>query len=417
MKSDFVSIIVPAYNAQKTIQKCITSLINLDFPKDQYEIIVIDNNSTDKTEEIIKSNPGVIYTKETTQGRSYTRNHGAKISKGTILAFIDADVFLDAGWLKHLVAKFKKESIGGGQGRVIPTDDDGQVSLNNFRIRQQNEATDKTNIILRLKYFESPMVNSAACIYRKEAFDLVGGFDVLLERHEDIDLAKRVCVSGYDLVAVPESRAYVEYHGEGWWSYFVRSYSEGYTKQSYNIKWRQFFNSQQTETFDPALVSIESPDTKPKKKLINLDAVRMNFWMVRDEIFYNVLRSIIRFDFYYSLKAINSTFKSVGRIWGILKNSYPGDFIPKYRHDLLDRSLVVKEKFEFNLDDNFSFFIQEGEIKINENVRFVLQDDAVLYALNIKKNEFVNLGSIELHKKVLNVRDLLNQTTVLAQKT
>lgn len=409
MKSDFVSIIVPAYNAQKTIQKCIISLINLDFPKDQYEIIIVDNNSTDKTEEIIKNFSEVIYTKEIIQGRSYTRNHGASISKGNLLAFIDADVFLDTGWLKFLAAKFTKESIGGGQGKIIPTDDDGQASLNNFRIRQQNEATDQTNMILRLKYFESPMVNSAACMYRKEAFDLVGGFDVLLERHEDIDLAKRVCVSGYDLVAVPESRAYVEYHGEGWWSYFIRSYSEGYTKQSYNIKWNQFFNSQQIENINPTTVSRKKSEAKAKRKNINWDSVRMNFWMARDEIFYNVLRTVIRFDLYYSLKAINSTFKSAGRVWGLLKNTYPGVFVPKYRVDLLDRSLVVKEKFEFNLDDNFSFFIQEGEIKINENVRFVLQDDAVLYALNIKKNEFVNLGSIELHKKVLNVRDLLNQ--------
>jgi glycosyltransferase involved in cell wall biosynthesis len=408
MKLDFISIIVPAYNAQKTLPKCITSLINLDFPKDQYEIIIVDNNSTDKTAVIIKSFSEVIYTRETIQGRSYTRNHGAKISKGNILVFIDADVFLDSQWLKFLAVKFKKKSIGGGQGRVIPTNNDGQASLNNFRIRQQNEATDKTNIILRLKYFESPMVNSAACIYRKEAFELVGGFDVFLERHEDIDLAKRVCVAGYDLVAVPESCAYVEYHGEGWWSYFVRSYSEGYTKQSYNIKWRQYFNSQKN---DIAIASSECTESSSKKKMINLEAIKMNFWMVRDEIFYNVLRTVVRFDFYYSLKAINSTFKSAGRVWGILRNNYSGEFVPRYRHDLLDRTLFVKEKFEFNLDDNFSFFIQEGEIRINENVRFVLQDNAVLYALNIKKNEFVNLGSIELHKKVLNVRDLLNQNT------
>lgn len=408
MKKPYISFIIPSYNTQKTIEKCISSLVNQNYPKDSYEIIAVDNNSSDKTAAIIKSFPQVKYSNEPTQGRSYTRNHGANLAVGKLLAFIDADVYLDTDWLKHLSNNFNRQSIGGGQGRIIPSNDDGQASLNTFRIRQQDEATNKSNIILHLMYFESPMVNSAACIYRKEAFDFVGGFDVHLERHEDIDLAKRVCLAGYDLVAVKESKAYVEYHGEGWWSYFKRSYSEGYTKQSYNVKWHQYFNSQKN---DIAVTSSESPKSIPKKKMINLEAIRMNFWMVRDEIFYNVLRSVIHFDFYYSLKAINSIFKSTGRVWGIFRNNYSGEFAPVYRHDLLERSLVVKEKFEFNLDDNFSFFIQEGEIRINENVRFIFQDDAVLYAMNIKKNEFVNLGSIELHKKILNVRDLLNQKT------
>lgn len=415
MNSIKVSIIVPAYNAQKTIQRCISSLSSLDFPKDQYEIIVVDNNSTDKTAEIIKSFSHVKYFKETTQGRSYTRNTGARNARGHIVAFIDSDVFLDAGWLKHLYAKFEKESIGGGQGRVIPSDDDGQASLNSFRIRQQDESTDKTNIILRLKYFESPMVNSAACIYRKEAFDLVGGFDVLLERHEDIDLAKRVCLAGYDLVAVMEAKAFVEYHGEGWWSYFVRSYSEGYTKQSYNTKWIQYYSSNPTIGVSapvPGLLNPEMPVGKPVKKPIDYSALKANMWLVREEIVYNVLRSVVRFDTYYFLKAINSSFKSVGRAWGIIKNHYPGEFTPKYKTELVDRSILVKEKFEVKIDDHVRFVIQEGEIKVNENIRFVMQDDDILYALNIKKNEFVNFGNIELYKEVLNVREILNQRTV-----
>lgn len=378
MSSNSVSIIVPAYNAQKTIQKCVNSLLNLDFPKEHFEIIIVDNNSTDKTAELVKNYSGVIYINESTQGRSYARNTGAKNAKGNLLAFIDSDVVLDKNWLKHLVENFQRESIGGGQGRVIPINEDGQVSLNNFRIRQQNESTGNSNIILRLMYAESPMVNSAACMYKKEAFNFVGGFDVLLERHEDIDLAKRVCLAGFELVAVSESKAFVEYHGEGWWSYFVRSFSEGYTKQSYNLKWSQYFSSVPS-------IQIESAN----KKSYALAGLKLNLQMFADEIVFNTIRGFISFDTYYLLKAVNSSFKSAGRVWGILKNDYPGKFSINYRKDLLNRSIFLKN---------------DVEVKIDENIRFVIQDNEILYALNIQKNEILNLGEFYTFRQILNHR-------------
>lgn len=375
---NFVSIIVPAYNAQKTIQKCITSLLNLDYPQELFEIIIVDNNSSDKTAELIKSYSRVIYANERTQGRSFTRNTGAKIAKGNLLAFIDADVFLDKDWLKNLAINFQNENIGGGQGRVIPSNTDGQDTLNKFRIRQQNESTSGTNIILRLMYFESPMINSAACMYRKEAFEFVGGFDVLLERHEDIDLAKRVSLAGYDLVAESKSTAFVEYHGDGWWSYFVRSFSEGFTKQSYNDKWAQYF-------------STRSNKLEESKKDTNhsLASLKLNLHMVADEIALNILRAILSFDSYFLLKAINSSFKSAGRIWGMMKNSYPGKFAPKYRTDLLNRSV---------------FLAKDIEIKIDEEIRFVLQNNEILYVVNISKNEILNFSNFNSLRNILNHR-------------
>lgn len=391
MTQNFISIIVPAYNAQKTIYKCILSLINQNFPKDQFEVIIVDNNSTDKTAEIIKSFSSVRYSNESIQGRSYTRNHGARIAKGNIFAFIDADVYLDPDWLKNLVSNFNKKSIGGGQGRIIPTNDDGQASLNNFRIRQQNESTNNTNILLRLMYYETPMVNSAACMYRKEAFEFVGGFDVLLERHEDIDLSKRVCLAGYDLVAVKESLAYVEYHGEGWWSYFVRSYSEGYTKESYNAKWHQYFSSiGREEGYVPEILSSHKESGAEIFKR-NYYSLKNNLKMFVDEIGYNILRGIKNFDSYYFLKAINSGFKSYGRARGILKNGYPGTFEVRYRPELLERAIIFKNDFQ---------------IPIDKNMRFVIQDNEILYALNIEKNDFVKFDNFPLFKVLLNQRSL-----------
>lgn len=377
----FISVIIPAYNAQKTIHKCLSALLKSDYDVNSFEVIVVDNNSNDQTAEIVKSIPRVTYIKETTQGRSYARNTGAKSARGELLAFVDSDVFVEAGWLSHLAAGFEKDYVGGGQGRIIPCDQDGQLSLNKFRIRQQTESTDGTNIILRLMYIESPMVNSAACMYRKEAFHFVGGFDVLLERHEDIDLSKRVSLAGYDLTAQSKAVAQVEYHGEGWKSYFMRSLSEGYTKQSYNQKWQQYFRSLKHE--GPAVAS---------RKPIIPDSVRLNYYLVKDEIVFNVLRSIINCDSYFFLKAINSTFKATGRALGIMLNDYKGVFTPKYQESVLNKSIV---------------FQNNEKVILDSNLRFVNQDNDILYVMNIEKNDFLKFTSFKALNGILNQRTTL----------
>lgn len=377
--SEFISVIIPAYNAQKTIKKCLDSILASNYDKNLFEVIVVDNNSFDETASLIKSYENVIYLKETTQGRSFARNSGAKIAKGSLLAFVDSDVFIEKDWLKYLSEGLKRDDVGGGQGRIIPCDQDGQVSLNRFRIRQQTESTSGTNIILRLMYIESPMVNSAACMYRKEAFMFVGGFDVLLDRHEDIDLSKRVSLAGYELCAQTKAIANVEYHGEGWKSYFIRSFSEGLTKESYNKKWQQYFSS------IPAKVETSAP----KKKGLIPDSLRLNYYLVKDEIIFNTLRSILYWDSYYFLKAINSTFKASGRAWGILNNGYKGSFIPSYKKELLTKTIEFKN---------------DKSVSLDSSLRFVNQDGSILYVMNIEKNEFINFSNFSAFNDILNQR-------------
>jgi glycosyltransferase involved in cell wall biosynthesis len=93
MEKDLVSILLPAYNAEETISKSIESIFGQTYQ--EYELIIIDDGSTDKTEEIIKSyssNPKIIYIKnEKNIGLIETLNKGIRVSKGEFLARIDAD--------------------------------------------------------------------------------------------------------------------------------------------------------------------------------------------------------------------------------------------------------------------------------------------------------------------------------------
>jgi cellulose synthase/poly-beta-1,6-N-acetylglucosamine synthase-like glycosyltransferase len=116
------SIVVPAYNEEKNIGKCLDSLANLDFDKDKYEIIVVNNNSTDKTKEIAESFSGIKVIDETNQGIVYALIKGCQESQGEIIAFTDADSMVPKDWLKKISKAYENERVicVGGRAKFRP---------------------------------------------------------------------------------------------------------------------------------------------------------------------------------------------------------------------------------------------------------------------------------------------------------
>lgn len=101
----FVSVIIPTLNEERYIGKCLESIFNLDYPKNRYEIILVDNGSKDRTIEITKKfNAKIIKRKSLTIGT--LRNIGARDARGSILAFIDADCIADRNWIKRAIINF-----------------------------------------------------------------------------------------------------------------------------------------------------------------------------------------------------------------------------------------------------------------------------------------------------------------------
>jgi glycosyltransferase involved in cell wall biosynthesis len=102
------SVIVPFLNEEKYIQRCISSLLNQDFYKNQYELIFVDNGSTDASEEIVRRHPKILLLKEQESGAYFARNKGLKIAKGEIIAFTDADCEVSGDWLSRIYEGIKK---------------------------------------------------------------------------------------------------------------------------------------------------------------------------------------------------------------------------------------------------------------------------------------------------------------------
>jgi len=94
-----ISVIVPFYNAKTYLRSCITALLAQDYPVDDYEVILVDNNSTDGSAEIAKQFSRIKVLVERRQGAYAARNKGLAEAGGTIIAFTDADCVPERDWL------------------------------------------------------------------------------------------------------------------------------------------------------------------------------------------------------------------------------------------------------------------------------------------------------------------------------
>jgi glycosyltransferase involved in cell wall biosynthesis len=184
MSHHFVSIIVPVYNGEATINRCLESLLAQDYPKDRYEIIVVDNNSTDGTVGIVRQNP-VSLLKEETQGPGAARNRGLADARGEIVALIDADCYAEALWLKELVRPFRDPEVGGVGGAIESVRNKTAVE----RFSQERRVVDH-----RLENVSfHPHLATANAAFRKDLIDAVGGFDESFAKaSEDVDLSWRI---------------------------------------------------------------------------------------------------------------------------------------------------------------------------------------------------------------------------------
>lgn len=192
-----VSVVVPTYNSEKNIESCIHALLSQDFPKYQYEVIIVDDGSIDRTSQLVGKYP-VHLIKQTNSGPATARNAGFKIAKGKIIAFTDSDCRPESNWLSVLVSNFDRIDIGGVGGSYKTG------NKNSFLARIIGyEILEKHSRMPKFVDF----LGSFNCAYRKDAFEKAGGFDESFSwaSGEDNDLSYRISGLGYRLVFDPRA--------------------------------------------------------------------------------------------------------------------------------------------------------------------------------------------------------------------
>jgi poly-beta-1,6-N-acetyl-D-glucosamine synthase len=134
----FVSIIVPAYNEEKDIENRINNLLSLDYPKDKYEILVVESGSTDKTYQVVSnfitirgkySLPILILLKEEERnGKASAINFGQKNANGDILIGTDANTIFDKSVIKEIVPHFYDPKVGAVDGKYVVSNPDNSLT-------------------------------------------------------------------------------------------------------------------------------------------------------------------------------------------------------------------------------------------------------------------------------------------------
>ncbi len=133
-----ISVIIPAYNAEKTITKCLSSVVSQKVKP--FEIIVVDDGSSDNTMIFAKKFAKVIKN-VLSKGPSGARNTGAKFSKGEVLTFTDSDCILNPDWLTNISKVFKNSEIGavgGGYSSGIDKSFWQEFCTNELNYRRKN---------------------------------------------------------------------------------------------------------------------------------------------------------------------------------------------------------------------------------------------------------------------------------------
>jgi O-antigen biosynthesis protein len=184
-----VSVVVACYNGERTLRACLESLTHLRYP--DYEIILVDDGSTDSTSEIAAGFPDVRFVHQTHGGLSAARNAGITVATGDVIAFTDADCRADEDWLRYLIGDLTAGNFAGvGGPNLLPSEDSIVAAA------VMVSPGGPTHVMLTDRVAEHvPGCNMA---FFRWALEDIGGFDPLFHTAgDDVDFCWRLQERGH----------------------------------------------------------------------------------------------------------------------------------------------------------------------------------------------------------------------------
>lgn len=231
-----ISLVIPAYNEEKYIKDCLLSVQKNG--NDFFEVIVINNASTDKTAEIVNSFKNVILINEERKGLPFARNRGLHEAKGDLVAFVDADTKIPKNWTKKIINKFSKN--------------DKIVSISGPYIYYDVSIFHKTLIWIYWILLSHPsylitgyMAVLGNFVAKKSSLEKIGGFNENVAFYgDDTDISKRLSKIG-------KVKFYQSFY---MFTSARRLKGEGFMKTAYNyvtnFLWIVFTNKPKTNDYN-----------------------------------------------------------------------------------------------------------------------------------------------------------------------
>jgi GT2 family glycosyltransferase len=200
-----ISIVIAAKNAEQTLAKCLNALFEQDYP--DFEVIVVNDGSSDKTEAIVGGYPGLKVLRTSGVGRSEARNLGVKEARGSYIAFTDADCMVNPDWLNELLKGFTSNGVAAAGGIQRSPSDETWFGK---KVHQfLSSCGFFTNYMQSFRDIRE-VTHNASCnvIYLKSAYANEGGFSSDFGAGEDPDLDHRLRKRGYRIFFNPKAIVY-----------------------------------------------------------------------------------------------------------------------------------------------------------------------------------------------------------------
>ena len=201
-ESPRISVVIASFNSMRTITQCLNSIRDQDHPS--YEVIVVDDGSTDGSPEICRSYPMVRLIRLDRGGPSRARNKGIEEARGEFIAFTDSDCIVRKDWLRELERGFLEEAVAGVGGDQVSPKDESEFgrSVQEF-FRAVGFFTDYINLEKTIgETRHNPSCNVA---YRKKVLEEVGGFEEDQFPCEDLEIDLKIRRRGYRLMFNPDA--------------------------------------------------------------------------------------------------------------------------------------------------------------------------------------------------------------------
>jgi len=201
-----VSVIIPTYNRAEMVREAIQSILDQNYT--DYEIIVVDDGSTDNTRDVVTAfrDYRIRYIYQENRGRSNARNHAIRLAQGKYIAFLDSDdLFLPHTLATQVNCLERNQGFGMVYSSAKCINEKGEDLLFSY------EATESGWIYRQIAFYRPLTIILPSIMIRGQVLTEVGYFDENLERFEDTDMFRRIS-RRYPILAIPETLCKIRAH-------------------------------------------------------------------------------------------------------------------------------------------------------------------------------------------------------------
>jgi glycosyltransferase involved in cell wall biosynthesis len=196
----FISVVIPVWNSPDLLAKCLAALAVQSYPRERYEVLVVDNGSTDSTAAVARNYPFVTLLSEPVPGAYRARNRGLAAARGEYVAFTDADCIPDPEWLAAGARTGRRNPAAGVLAGQVDLFRDGSVG---------SAACEKYEYAF--EFDQAKNVRHGVCVTAnwmspRATLLQFRGFDESLKSGGDWHLCGRIHAAGYPIIYAPEMR-------------------------------------------------------------------------------------------------------------------------------------------------------------------------------------------------------------------